>query len=104
LNNYAKVPNNPAGFDVVFDLARTDELEGSELQKYLTSMLDRYYVYSTTEYARRERYKKGVDAGREEGREETKLSIAKTLLSKNIPVEDIAEATGFSQDAILALK
>ena len=96
LNNFAKVPDNPAGFDAVFDLARTDELDGSDLKKYLTSMLDRYYVYSTTEYARREGYKKGA--------EERQNELIKSLLSLGTPVETLVQATGLTPEAIQALK
>jgi predicted transposase/invertase (TIGR01784 family) len=92
LNNFAEVPDNPAGFDAVFDLARTDELDGSDLKKYLTSMLDRYYVYSTTEYARRK------------GAEEERNKLIKSLLSLGTPVETLAKATGLTPEAIQALK
>ena len=103
LNNFAKVPDNPAGFDAVFDLARTDELDGSDLKKYLTSMLDEYTVYTTTEYARREGYRKGAEEERIKAQAE-KEALLKSLLSLGTPIETLAQATGLTPEAIQALK
>jgi hypothetical protein len=43
-------------------------------------------------------------AGREEGRREERLRFAKSLLSRNTPLEDIAELTGLARDEIEALR
>lgn len=46
----------------------------------------------------------GKVEGREEGNEEKAISVAHWMLQKNIPVEDISEATGLSIEKIEELK
>jgi len=41
-----------------------------------------------------------LEEGREEGRKEQQLSIAKKMLAKGYPLHDIAELTGLSQEEI----
>ena len=100
LNNFAKTPQDPAGFDDVFALAQTGELDGPELKKYVNSMLDEYRLYTTTEYARREGIKEGIKEGKKEGKEE----IARNMLADNVPPAMIAKYTGLSPEAIQALQ
>ena len=47
-----------------------------------------------------DRYLQGHTKGRNEGREETKEAIARKLLEKSIPCEEIAEITGLSPDEV----
>ena len=54
--------------------------------------------------AKKEGLEKGREEGREEGRETEKIEIAKVMLSKNKPLEEIAEFTGLSLDEIAKLK
>ena len=95
LNNFAKTPENMAGFDDVFEIARTGELTGNELKKYVVSMLDDYTLYTTTTYAH--------DEGVKEGRAEANKDIAQKLLSRGMDVEAISEVTGLTADEIKAL-
>lgn len=95
LNNFADVPEDPAGFDVVFNLARTDELKGEELRKYLTSMLDTYTVYTATEYARQ----KGEGIGEVKERQRIILS----MLEQGVPLEQIAHLTSLSEEEVRSL-
>lgn len=67
-------------------------------------MLDRYYVYTTTEYARKEGYKDGVAEGKVAGKAEEKESIARNLLKLGVSLEIIAKASGLFEEAITALK
>lgn len=90
LNNFAEKPLDPAGFDDVFNLAQTRELDGEELKQYVSTMLNEYEKYTYGEYARREGFKEG----REEGREEEKKEIAQKLLDKGIDRETIFDVTG----------
>lgn len=96
LNNFAKVPDNPSGFDDVFVIARTDELDGSELKNYIISMVDRYTIYTTTEYARRE----GREEGRVEGREEERTAMAQKLQAEGIEKAVIARVTSLSPEQV----
>jgi hypothetical protein len=88
LNNFAKVPNDPAGFDEVFEIARTGELDKNKLKKYLASMLNEYDIYVIGEYYRRE----GI------------IQVAKAMVAKGMPTETIAEVTGLSEEAIHELQ
>ena len=90
LNNFAQKPTDPAGFDDVFDLARTGELDGEGLKQYVSTMLNEYEKYTYGEYARREGYKEG----REEGREEEKKAIAQKMTEKGIDKDTIFDITG----------
>jgi len=46
LNNFAQKPTDPAGFDDVFNLARTGELDGEGLKQYASTMLNKYEKYT----------------------------------------------------------
>ena len=90
LNNFAEKPRDPAGFDDVFNLARTGELDGEGLKQYVSTMLNEYEKYTYGEYARREGYKEG----REDGREEEKKAIAQKMTEKGIDKDTIFDITG----------
>lgn len=46
LNNFAEKPTDSAGFDDVFNLARTGELDGEGLKQYVSTMLNEYEKYT----------------------------------------------------------
>lgn len=48
--------------------------------------------------------KKGLQEGKEKGRQEEKLLIARNLLAQNIAPEIIAAGTGLSQEIIARLR
>lgn len=96
MNNFAELPKDPAGFEDVFALARTGELEGEELKKYVFSMLDEYTIYTTTEYARQKGYKEGM--------EEAVTKVARNMLAMDASPETIAQVTGLSLETIQSLK
>ena len=48
--------------------------------------------------------KEGMEKGKEQGKKEEKIGIAKNLLSINLPLEQIAVATGLSVDEIKSIK
>lgn len=94
MNNFAEKPTDPAGFDDVFNLARTGELDGEGLKQYVSTMLNEYEKYTYGEYARQEGYKEGREEGRQEGREEEKKVIAQKMKEKDIDEETIFDITG----------
>ncbi len=63
---------------------------------------------SRISYARREGIEegieKGMDKGIEKGKREMALEIARNALSKNYPVEEVAELSGLSVKEVLTLK
>ena len=91
LNNFAKVPDDPAGFDEVFEIARTGELDEPKLKKYLASMLNEYDIYVIGEYYRREGHAEGVK------------DVAKAMVAKGLPAETISELTGLSSEEVQKL-
>lgn len=108
LNTFVEPPQDQAGFDDVFALAQTGELEGNELKQYINSMLDEYRITVTTEYARQDGYKKGKKDGKEEGKKEGVAEgieiVAKNMLARHDSVESVVEVTGLSLEAIQALQ
>lgn len=103
LNTFAKVPEDTAGFDDVFDLARTGELDGKELEKYITTMVNEYEKYVIGEYARQEGYKKGKEEGKAEGKAETLKDNVQKLLAFGMAPEDIAKALQMPLEEVVAL-
>jgi len=47
---------------------------------------------------------KGIEKGREEGKKAEKIEIAKLMISKNKPIEEIIELTGLTESEIKSLK
>lgn len=47
---------------------------------------------------------KGVELGRKQGHEEGIISVAKRMLEKNMPIDEISETTGLSIEMINSLK
>jgi len=46
----------------------------------------------------------GIEKGIEKGRKEGIINTAKNLITMNIPIENIAKATGLTQEEIAKLK
>ena len=96
LNTFAKIPDNPSGFDDVFDLARTGELNGKELETYGATMLHEYEKYVYGEYARQE--------GLKEGEAKQQAKIAKAMLADKVAPEVVANYTGLTTEEVEALR
>ena len=92
LTKFARVPDNPAGFDEVFEIARTGDLDEPKLKKYLASMLNEYDIYVIGEYYRREGLKEGI------------AKVAKAMVAKGLPAETISDLTGLSSEEIAKLQ
>ena len=65
---------------------------------------DALLYYDPYELGMKDGRSEGIDIGRDEGRSEGILSVAKKMLSKNKPAEEISEYTGLSLHEIEALK
>ena len=100
LNTFAKIPDNPSGFDDVFDLARTGELNGKELEKYVATMLNEYEKYVYGEYARQE----GLKEGEAKGEAKQQAKIAKAMLADKVAPEVVAKYTGLTLEEVEALR
>lgn len=76
--------DNPSGFDDVFNLAKTRELSGDELKKYIMAMVNEYDKYVIGEYFRRE--------GVKEGEAEEKECFINALRKAGVSEDAIAKA------------
>ena len=59
--------------------------------------------YETREEGRKEGIAIGEARGKKEGKKEEKIEIAKNLLRKKMPINDISEVTGLSKKEIESL-
>lgn len=87
-------------FQEAFDIAIQHKWSKRELEIYEYIVLKEMDEKNALETAE----KKGVKRGREEGEKETKIEIAKKLLSQNIDLNVISLSTGLSIDEIKSLK
>ena len=101
----------PAFFQELLDECRISKLTAMEKDNYQKSVLEYEDVKRAVEYARETAAKvffekgmeQGMEKGREEGREEgmqVLLHAAKNFLKLGLPIEDIAKATGLSEEQI----
>lgn len=80
----------------MFNLAKTRELSGDELKKYIMTMVNEYDKYVIGEYFRREGVKEGEAIGeargKAEGKAEEKERFINALRKAGVPEEVIAKA------------
>ncbi|MBQ7253595.1 MAG: hypothetical protein IJS30_02855 [Bacteroidales bacterium] len=95
---------NQAGFEDVFSIAQTGELEEKELRKYVTSMITEYDRKVIGEYFHKEGYDagmvEGLAKGRKDGREEMRRETVKNLKAIGASIETIMAATQLSKEEI----
>ena len=91
LNSFVETPRNQAGFEDLFSIAQTGELNEKGIGKYLTSMI--------TEYDR----KVIGDFFFHEGKAEAVKTTAKKLKELGVDVPIISQATGLTESEIEAL-
>ena len=72
-----------------------------EFQKYMSEEEDKKKIQNSLLSEAREN---GINDGISKGVSQEKVSIAKNLLSMNMPIEDISKATGLSVEEINKLK
>ena len=49
------------------------------------------------------RYERGLEKGREEGRKDEQLKIAKNLMAAGLPLSQVAQLTGLSEEEVSVL-
>ena len=92
-HNFAAIPGeNLFGFDQVIDRARMDRLDEKEQQDYLNAMASEYDILVHTEGAVQDAVKKA------------KREFARSLLSDNVPIQNIIRWTGLSEAEIEKLR
>ena len=115
LATFAKVPSNASGFEPIFEIARTGEMDGNELKRYLSTMVTQYDKLVIGEFHHKEGMKeglekglkKGIEIGREagmaEGREATIRAMVVEMEKEGLPIEQIARITNLSIEEVKAL-
>lgn len=94
-----KLTKNPKDLEVI------KELERLAMDERFIYAYDAEIERKMTENSiRSESYEKGIHEGKEVGKEESKIEIAKNLLKTNLSIEEISQATGLSLDVINNLK
>ena len=99
LSNFASTPSNQAGFEDVFNLTITGEMDKVKQNQYYSSMVTEYERYNIGEYARRE----GIEQGIEQGANDKALEVAQNLAALGVSRDVIVKATGLSEKQIDAL-
>ena len=68
------------------------------------ALVDGYSVKETRRLAREEGITIGEAKGRSEGRSEERFSIAKNMIKRNRPIEEIIEDTGLTRKEVESLR
>ena len=89
----------------VMDIFYLNEKERAAYQAAWRYESDRVSMLKETEEkAMAKGFEKGIEKGIEKGRKEGIINTAKNLITMNIPIENIAKATGLTQEEIAKLK
>ena len=108
MSNFASTPSNQAGFEDVFNLTITGEMDKTKQNQYYSSMVTEYEKYNIGEYARREGIEEGIEQGIEQGIErgskEKALDVAQRMLSDGMSKESVMKYTGLDSDTLDMLK
>jgi len=87
------------GDAIMKEVLRNTNILVSEFDKLL------YYDQDELERLDQEDWKReGLEEGRKEGRQQERIEIAKSLLSSNMPIEEISKHTGLSIEELEKLK
>lgn len=87
-----------------FELANTAGMNKDELEIQFKRRDFIWLQKGSLEKAQKDGWKQGVQEGREKGKREEKLSIARNLLARNVDLEIIVAGTGLSKDIIIGLR
>ena len=87
-----------------FELANTAGMNEDELEIQFKRRDFIWLQKGSLEKAQKDGWKQGVQEGREKGKREEKLSIARNLLARNVDLEIILAGTGLSKDIIIGLR
>lgn len=114
INNVDKLDDIPPIFEqdeifrLAFERARCSAFTEEQMELY-TRLLEGERVYNETlNYARdkglEQGLEQGIEQGIEQGAQQRSLEIALNLLKRQMPLRDIVDITGLSEEAILKLK
>lgn len=105
------IPAKETIFRELFESYKISKLDAMEKQEYEKSILEYEDVKDAMEYHHRmgkaegfnEGYEKGMEKGIEKGRESL-IRTARNLLSMGLSANDIAKATGLSEEEVMRLQ
>ena len=83
-----------------FEEARVSNLSKAERVLYEESMRYNWDMYSTMETSHGKGKEEGLKEGKEQGRQEEKLAMARTMKALSLPMETIIQVTGLSSDEV----
>ena len=87
-------------WDRLFEAAQIAAMNHKDRQTYIKKMNSERDRINQWEYAMEQAKTEGITEGKAEGKAEEKISIAKKLKLKNIPLETIAQCTGLTLEEI----
>jgi predicted transposase/invertase (TIGR01784 family) len=112
LKNLSKLEDRPVAvkgkiFDRLFKEAEIQQLTKDDMETYRKSVIEYADVRDAMECAFEDGKEKGIEVGIEKGIERGVekgiILIIQKCLQKNMPVEDIIDLTGFSEEQIIQL-
>jgi predicted transposase/invertase (TIGR01784 family) len=90
-------------FKKLKEVSDVSKLSSTELSSYERAQRDYWDLTNTFNSAERRGIKKGMEKGRAEGEASKAMAIARNMMAKHYPIEDISDITGLSIDEINAI-
>ena len=97
-------PEIEKAYDALQDLSNDEVMRHEAQQREMYLQNELAINEENYERGKQEGKEQGIKEGKEQGIKEEKIGIAKNLLNINLPLEQIAIATGLSIDEIKSLK
>ena len=91
-------------FDRLFEEAEIARFTPQEQREYEASKKAYRDIKNSVDTAKREGIAEGMKKGMEQGMKQRSLEIARNLLSLGLPVDQITQATGLTEEEIQQLK
>ena len=91
-------------FDRLFEEAEIARFTPQEQREYEASKKAYRDIKNSVDTAKREGIAEGMKQGMEKGMKQRSLEIARNLLSLGLPVDQITQATGLTEEEIKQLK
>lgn len=95
-HTFVEVPKRLEGYRDVLELAKLETLKDKDLEKYFIAMLNDRERKASEEYG----FRGGLLQGLEQGRNEERTRIAKSMFEKDCSIEYIASIMNMSPEEI----
>ena len=106
LNKLDRVPDKLREkiFEKLFEAAEISRFTIAQAQSYEDSLKHYRDLKNSLDTAREEGKEIGVIEGEERGKREGKLEVAKKLLKRGLPIKEVSELTGLTENEIKQIK